>query len=72
MVFLNKSTRNWGHRRAQELCESRGGRPEPPVPNKLCGVCGGKAAFEEEEEEGAIVNHRKTEAGPVSKATPGN
>ena len=28
--------------RAQELCESRGGRPGLPVPNSLCGLCGRK------------------------------
>ena len=31
--------------RAQELCESRGGRPGLPVPNKPCGFCGLKAAL---------------------------
>ena len=30
--------------RAQELCESRGGRPGLPVPNKFDGFCGRKAA----------------------------
>ena len=29
--------------RAQKLCESQDGRPELPVPNNLCGVCGRKA-----------------------------
>ena len=33
--------------RSQELCESRGGRPELSVPNSLYGLCGRKAAFEE-------------------------
>ena len=37
--------------RAQELCESRSGRPGLPVPNKPYGLCGCKATFEEEEEE---------------------
>ena len=31
--------------RAQELCESRGGRPGFPVPNKLQGFCGRKATL---------------------------
>ena len=29
-----------GRVRAQELCESRGGRPELPVPNSPHGLCG--------------------------------
>ena len=37
-----------GHSKAQELCESRGGRPGHPVSNSLYG--GRKAIFEEEEE----------------------
>ena len=31
--------------RAQELCESRGGRPGLPVPNSLYGLCGRKATL---------------------------
>ena len=31
--------------RAQELCESRGGRPELPVPNSPDGLCGRKATL---------------------------
>ena len=31
--------------RAQELCESRGGRPELPVPNSPYGRCGRKATM---------------------------
>ena len=31
--------------RAQELCESRGGRPGLPVPNSPYGVCGRKATL---------------------------
>ena len=34
-------------RRAQELCESRGGRPGLPVPNKHDGLCGRKVTLEE-------------------------
>ena len=33
--------------RAQELCESRGGRPGLPVPNSLYGLCGRKATLED-------------------------
>ena len=29
--------------RAQELCESLGGRPGLPVPNDPCGLCGREA-----------------------------
>ena len=38
--------------RAQELCGSRGGRPELPVPIKPYGLCGRKATLNEGEEEG--------------------
>ena len=31
--------------RAQQLCESRGGRPGLPVPNKPDGFCGRKATL---------------------------
>ena len=31
--------------RAQELCESRGGRPGHPVPNSSYGFCGRKATL---------------------------
>ena len=31
--------------RAQELCESRGGRPGLPVPNSPYGLCGRKATL---------------------------
>ena len=34
--------------RAQELCESRGGRPGLPVPNSRYGLCGRRATFEED------------------------
>ena len=34
---------------AQELCESRGGRPGLPVPNKSYVFCGRKATFEDVE-----------------------
>ena len=34
--------------RAQELCESRGGRPGLPISNSLHGLCGRTATFEEE------------------------
>ena len=33
--------------RAQELCESPGGRPVIPVLNSPCGLCGRKASFED-------------------------
>ena len=35
--------------RAQELCESRGGRPGLPVPNRHYDFCGRKAARKKEE-----------------------
>ena len=34
--------------KAQELCESRGGRPGLSVPNNPYGLCGRKSAVEEE------------------------
>ena len=36
------------HFRAQELCESRGGRPGLPAPSKPYGFCGCEATFEVE------------------------
>ena len=35
--------------RTQELCASRGGRPELPVPDSPYGLCGCKATLEEED-----------------------
>ena len=40
-----KSTLNETVHGAQELCESRGGRPGLPVPSRLYGLCGRKATF---------------------------
>ena len=40
-----KATFNLFSVRAQELCESRGGRPGLPVPNSPYGLCGRKATF---------------------------
>ena len=37
--------------RAQELCESRGGRPGLPVPNSPYGLCGRKATLKNRAEE---------------------
>ena len=37
--------------RAEEVCDSRGGRPGLPVPNSRYGFCGRKTASEEAEEE---------------------
>ena len=33
------------HHKAQELCESRGGRPGLPAPNSPYGLCGRKATL---------------------------
>ena len=40
---INDEHRNF---RAQELCESRGGRPVLPVPKSPYGLCGREAALE--------------------------
>ena len=50
-VFWGYAFLCWWWFTAQELCESWGGRPGLPVPNSPYGLCGHKAAFEEEEEE---------------------
>ena len=42
-----KATLNVERFRAQELCESRGGRPGLPVPNSPYGLCWRKVTFEE-------------------------
>ena len=39
---------NWNEQ-AQELCESRGGRPGLPVPNSPYGLCGCTASLEDEQ-----------------------
>ena len=47
---------NWiQHLRAQELCESRGGRPGLPVPNTPYGLCGRKATLNERKNNNYIV-----------------
>ena len=46
MVCGRQATLNLNLRvRAQELCESRGGRPGLPVPHSPNGLCGRKAAL---------------------------
>ena len=40
----------WTQSRAQELCDSRRGRPEPAASHSPYGLCGRKAALEEEED----------------------
>ena len=40
-----KVTLNSDSHRAQELCESRGGRPGLPVPNSPYGLCGRKVTL---------------------------
>ena len=37
--------------RAQEVCESGGGRPGLPVPNSPYRLCGRRATYEEEKDE---------------------
>ena len=44
---LKKIHINIGKIRAQEVCESRGGRPGLPVPNKPDGFCGRKATLKQ-------------------------
>ena len=52
LSYVNRHPRTLSHNRgggddirAQELCESRGGRPGLPVPNSLHGHCGRKATL---------------------------
>ena len=47
-VDVKQHLKNKSVRTAQELCESWGGRPGPPVPNSPYGLYGCKATFEEE------------------------
>ena len=51
--------------RAQELCQSQGGRPELPVPNSPDGLCGRKATLNLREGE------REGGRGRVSLLTTG-
>ena len=41
----SSSSSSCGSDRAQELCDSRGGRPGLPVPDKPYGFCGRKATL---------------------------
>ena len=41
--------------RAQELCESRGGRPWLPVPNSPYGLCGRKATLKSKQRSSVAV-----------------
>ena len=43
--------------RAQEPCESGGGRPGLPVPNKLYGFCGRKATLKRSHEALLVAGH---------------
>ena len=45
VVFVDVKQQSTTCSRAQELCKSRGGRPELPVPNSPCGLCGRKATL---------------------------
>jgi len=46
MEWLITANHDWRSGiRVQELCESGGGRPGPPVPNSPCGFCGRKATL---------------------------
>ena len=42
-VNVRQHSTSTNHSRAQELCESRGGRPGLPIPNSLYGLCRRKA-----------------------------
>ena len=51
MVSGRKAAVNVSNVRAQELCESRGGRPGLPVPNSPYGLCGRKATLNSSREQ---------------------
>ena len=42
---MHSNTKLGSRVRAQELCESRGGRPGVPVPNSAYGLCGREATL---------------------------
>ena len=54
------------HIRAQQLCETRGGRPGIPVPNSPYGFCGRKANFNlnSQQSTGAVWKSRWTSWAP--------
>ena len=58
------------HHRAQELCESRDGRPRLPVPNKPHGFCGCKATLNQIESKGCHPELRS--CVKVKVAVPGS
>ena len=45
LVDVKQNLKKKSGARAQELCESRGGRPGLPVPNSPYGLCGRKATL---------------------------
>ena len=58
--------RGWGQFRAQELCESRGGRPGFPVPDSPYGLCGRKATLNLNSELGSCVKVEMAVLGSLS------
>ena len=48
VTVISGQNKRGTHFRAQELCESRSGRPELPFPNGPYSLCGRKATFSEE------------------------
>ena len=49
--------------RAQELCESRGGRPGLPVPNEPYGFCGRKATLQHHTSNGEETSTERERRG---------
>ena len=47
--------------RAQELCESRDGRPGLPVPKSLRNLCGSKATLNLNDEEESVSSSREVD-----------
>ena len=58
--------------RAQELCESRGGRRGLPVPNNSYGLCGRKATFEEDVYHSELRSCVEIEMAVLSSSVPNN
>ena len=55
--------------RAQEMCESRGGRPGLPVPDSPYGLCGRKATLALKREKERLLSTTTTAAAATATTT---
>ena len=75
MTFLSVVITSYFHRRetcvrAQELCESRGGRPGLPVPNSPYDLCGRKATLNDRLSLSEPRSREKVEVAVLGSPSP--